>query len=390
MISEIKMIDFRHGAALAAGLLLAWGLVDSAASQPAGPVFAENPEIQTVTARDPGGHWTAAALFEAALLPLPEPAAGLEALTTNIEAQGTDAIPEVTENGAYAVESAEVAPDLADMLFEDAKPLPTGDVQVEAVGTGGDAYFSSSRLVPTDARLHFPYRVNGKLYFQKPNGQNFICSGTVIKPRLVLTAGHCVHKGSGGSGGFYAKFLFVPAYHQGQAPYQAWNYTYVVTTGSWSTSNGSVPNAADFAILEAEDRKFGSDVKKIGEVVGWVGYRTGALTPNHTKKVGYPGNHDGGEIMHQVDSASYQNAQANTVLYGSDMRGGSSGGGWFENFGVKAQGQQGALFSSPNRVIGVTSYGYTSTGPKVQGSSILNQEFLKILNLACQHRSGNC
>jgi hypothetical protein len=94
--------------------------------------------------------------------------------------------------------------------------------------------------------------------------------------------------------------------------------------------------------------------------------------------------------MHQVDSGHTANAGAATVLYGSDMRGGSSGGGWWENFGVKAEGQQGAINDSPNRIVGVTSYGFISTDPKVQGSSILNQEFLRLLNLACNHRAGNC
>ena len=72
------------------------------------------------------------------------------------------------------------------------------------------------------------------------------------------------------------------------------------------------------------------------------------------------------------------------------MGGGSSGGAWIENFGVQAAGQTGGLQPLPNRVVGVTSYGYISTDPKVQGSSILNQEFLTILNAACQHRAGNC
>jgi V8-like Glu-specific endopeptidase len=255
-----------------------------------------------------------------------------------------------------------------DMLFKEVRVIEeTGVFQPEAVGAGtGTAagYFTSSRLVPEDARRYYPYRVNGKLFFQKPDGGNFICSGTVIKPRLILTAGHCVHRGSGGGNGFYRRFLFVPAYHRGNAPYQAWNWTWVGTTGPWASSNGSVPNRADFAIIEVEDRRFNSQTKKIGEVVGWAGYRTNALNPNHTKKVGYPGNHDRGEVMHQVDSGHTANAGAATVLYGSDMRGGSSGGGWWENFGVKAEGQQGAINDSPNRIVGVTSYGFISTAPK--------------------------
>lgn len=352
------------------------------------PVQIENEQAAPVAARDPEGHWTPNALFEAELLPLPEPTETFQSITENVEEANTNE-PSVIDNGAYTEDSG-VEPDMEDMLFSEARP-PVVDEgsQPEAAGTAG-AFFSSSRLVPTSARVQYPYRVHGKLFFSKPGGGNFICSGTVIKPRLILTAGHCVHRGSGGSGGFYNRFLFVPAYHNGQAPYQAWNWRWAVTTGSWAGSNGNVPNRADFAIIEVADRRFGNQMRKIGQVTGWAGYRTNALFPNHTKKIGYPGNHDRGEIMHQVDSESHQRAAQNTVLYGSDMRGGSSGGGWVENFGAKAQGQQGARFNSPNRVVGVTSYGYVNQGPKVQGSSILNNEFIQILNMACAHRAGNC
>lgn len=406
-------------------------------------VAIENNEIQNVIARDPAGHWTPNTLIGADPLPLPQPAMDKNQFLS----QAREVTQATIDEGAFAPavslaatpggaqvdgqdvpEAAEVPPEPDDRLFpESALPIIAADVAaqeqtedgggVEApmvqpvppeeggaepaenvvpdvfrpldVGTAG-AYFSSSRLVPTDARLEYPYRANGKLFFEKPGGGSFICSGAVIKPRLVLTAGHCVHQGSGGANGFYRRFLFVPAYHQGQAPYQAWNWTWVTTTASWANGGGGVPNQADFAIIEVEDRKFGTQVKTIGEVVGSLGYRTGALMPNHTKKVGYPGNHDSGQIMHQVDSQHHLAAPQNTVLFGSDMGGGSSGGAWIENFGVQAAGQTGGLQPLPNRVVGVTSYGYISTDPKVQGSSILNQEFLTLLNAACQHRAGNC
>jgi V8-like Glu-specific endopeptidase len=367
-----------------------------AQDQPA-PVAAENTELSEVVARDPGGHWTEQALAGAKLLPLPKPNVSLRRL---MDAAAAETLPqdtgtETTVDGANIAEEDEVKPDLSDQLFpenaiQDAA-MPTSEFRPEDVGTGtSGAHFSSSRLVPTDARLAYPYRTSGKVFFQKQDGRNFICSGTVIRPRLILTAGHCVHQGSGGSGGFYRRILFVPAYHNGQAPYQAWNYRWVITTGSWASSNGNVPNRADLAIIEVEDRRINSQTKKIGQVVGWMGYRTNALNPNHTKKIGYPGNHDNGQIMHQVDSQHAGNGGQNTVLYGSDMRGGSSGGGWVENFGVAAAGQTGGLKPWRNRVVGVTSYGYTNAGPKVQGSSVLGQEFLNILNTACAHRAGNC
>ena len=379
----------------------------------------ENKEIKNALARDPGGHWTPDQLLNAKSLEVLEAPLSsyntLEAATPSGKSEQDSST--LSVSGQNVLESEEVKPDLSDRLFPEAamESLEAAMGGLEAAmgglaqrffeggSEGGSestevpvdagtakAAFSSSRLVPTGARLHYPYRTAGKLFFKKPNGGNFICSATVLRPRIILTAGHCVHKGSGGRSGFYGNFLFVPAYHKGSAPYQAWNWRWVITTSEWSRSNGKVPNKADFAIIELEDRKFGSRIRKIGQVTGYLGYRTNALKKNHTKILGYPANHDRGQIMHQVDSGYHRTAGQSTVLYGSDMRGGSSGGSFVENFGRKAAGQTGGLQPWPNRIIGVTSYGYKSAGPKVQGSSILNKSFLRILNSACRHRAGNC
>jgi len=373
-------------------------------------VAVENPEMKNSLARDPGGHWTPENLAQARPRELPVPSARAADLVRDAapQAAAPTAIPQGSvrqENGKLPGPESEIRPDLSDRLFSPQSVPQRGNLPRQLRANQGDATppqfiaeaagteqapFSSSRLIPPDARLQYPYRAVGKLFFEQPNTGNFVCSAAVISPRLVLTAGHCVHSGSGGADGYFRRFLFVPAYDQGQSPYQAWNYTWVVTTGPWAGGNGNVPNVSDFAILEMEDRRFGSDVRTIGSVTGWLGYRAGALMPNHTKKIGYPVGFDNGEIMHQVDSASHRAADQNTVLYGSDMTGGSSGGPWIENFGVQSAGQTGGLNANPNRVVGVTSYGFTTADPLVQGSSTLNQDFVTILNAACAHRPGNC
>jgi hypothetical protein len=61
-----------------------------------------------------------------------------------------------------------------------------------------------------------------------------------------------------------------------------------------------------------------------------------------------------------------------------------------QNFGLPAVGQTGGLNPGFNRVIGVTSYGYSPMDPKVQGSAIFDARFLDLLTLVCSHQAGNC
>jgi V8-like Glu-specific endopeptidase len=271
-----------------------------------------------------------------------------------------------------------------------AQSVKTPGIQPNNFGTAG-ALFTSSRIIPLSADQFYPYATVGKLFFTDPRtGQDSVCSASVLRPRVVLTAGHCVHRGSGGSNGFYTNFAFVPAYRDGVAPYGVWTWNWVVTTGEWATSNSNFPNAADFAILEVKDQVVSQKTRRIGEITGFLGYQTQRLAPNHATLLGYPVNLDNGQKMHQVTAQSFAAGGNNTVLYGSDMRGGSSGGPWVQNFGIPAVGQVDGLERSGNRIIGVTSFGPTAIGPLYQGSSILNDSFLRILNRACSRKSGNC
>jgi V8-like Glu-specific endopeptidase len=338
-------------------------------------------------------YWTPERMRNARPMPLPKVSAGAVAANAieaaaEVEANGTptgaDGAPPrykvpanlVTRDADY--DAAEVAAAAAALEEYDA-------IEGNNFGTL-NGHFSSSRVFPDAATTTYPYLTVGKLFFTIPGEGNFICSGSVLRKRVILTAGHCVHSGNGNNNGFYTNFLFVPAYRNNIRPAGTWDWNYVIVTGTWFSGGASFPNAADYAMIEPDDL----NGNIIGNVTGFLGFQTLKLRPNHAHLLGYPANHDSGQRMHQVTSQSLRAASPNAVEYGSDMRGGSSGGPWVQNFGVVSSGQTGGSNTGSNRVIGITSYGFVSTTPLIQGSSIPDSRFSSILNTICAHRAGNC
>jgi V8-like Glu-specific endopeptidase len=250
--------------------------------------------------------------------------------------------------------------------------------------------FSSTQLVPLSADLSYPYRAVGKLFFTIPGRGDYVCSASVIKPRIIVTAGHCVHSGSGGSDGFYTNWLFIPAFRDGSAPFQSWSWSYANVSNTWATGGGIVPNASDFAMIEMKDQAINGATQKIGAVTGYLGWQSQSLIPNHANLLGYPCNFDSCQKMHQVTAQSAAAVSPNNVEYGSDMGGGSSGGPWVQNFGKYSVGQTGGNNPGLNRVVAVTSWGYTNPAYKAQGASNFNDEFINLLNTMCSHQAGNC
>jgi V8-like Glu-specific endopeptidase len=337
-------------------------------------------------------YWTPERMANAKPLPLPRVAA----TNVKIESAARASGPAVGANGSPGLLNA--VPDNRNVLFVPKAAAASQDdlAAPEAFGTSG-APFTSSRLVPnaaTAAGNVYPNRINGKLFFTKPGVGNFVCSATVQRPGIITTAGHCVHKGSGGSSGFFTNFSFVPALRNGVGPFNTWPATFVVVTGTWASGGGTVPNAADYAIIELAPRTCSGATRLIGNCIGFAGFQTGSFFNEHITSIGYPCNIDSCNIVHRVDSEPHQNVSPNNITIGSDMTGGSSGGGWYQNYGEYGSGQPTGSNTGANRLRAVTSWGFVSTAPKVQGASIFDSRFAgpasSILSIACAHRAGNC
>jgi V8-like Glu-specific endopeptidase len=354
-------------------------------AQQADPVSKTNPDVN---AKATSSYWTPERFKAAKPLPLPHAAA--DTPTAREEPLRTDK--SQFRDGSAPAQNVRIT---ARRLFGASASYNDDIVEPGAAGTF-NAHYTSTRVFPMftgasagfSADRSYPYTTVGKLFFSI-NGSPFVCSASVIQRRVVATAGHCVHSGT--SAGFHSNWVFVPAFRDGSAPFLSWNWRYVIVTGTWAGGGGGVPNAADYAMIEFGDQPLsnGAPPSKLGNVTGWLGWQTVSLSTNHTSKLGYPCNLDSCQKMQDVMSNNFRNTSPNNVEYGSDARGGSSGGPWVQNFQIIATGGGTGVNTGSNRVVGVTSYGYNSTDPKVQGASIPDDRWVQIFNIICA-RAGNC
>lgn len=249
----------------------------------------------------------------------------------------------------------------------------------------------------TATNTAYPYRAAGKLFFNI-GSSTYICSASLIKRGIVVTAAHCV--ANYGARQFYTNWRFVPGYRNGAAPYgtatvaQAWVKTSYYTGTDGCYQYGVIcPN--DVAILILNPASTGSYV---GASTGWFGYGWGGYgfvnNQTHVTQLGYPAGLNSALYMERNDSSGFVNAtySSNTII-GSNMDGGSSGGPWLVNFGIPPilTGETNGASPDPNIVVGVTSWGYISTAPKEQGASpFTSNNVVSLVNSACAAVAAAC
>ncbi len=284
-----------------------------------------------------------------------------------------------------------------------------GGATPNAFGTGSElaiAPYTTARasatrlgatpLVPSAVGVtSYPWRATGKLSF-KIDGEDYVCTASMIKPGLLVTAAHCVFEYGRGAKGWHTNFVFAPAQYANGKPaaYGYWHSLsefvptpYVNGTDTCLT-RGVVCNN-DIAVLAMTRDRAG---RLPGTVVGWYGYGWGGYSSvlsfggailSSITQLGYPVAFDSGLMLERNDGvgALWLSGALRNTLLGTAFTGGSSGGPWLVNFGtvpdIDTTRASLGTSSTANVVVGVTSWGYATVGANTQGASFFgpNHEY---------------
>ena len=239
----------------------------------------------------------------------------------------------------------------------------------------------------------FPYRATGKLYVR--HGEQWqVCTASLIKKSVLITAAHCVHKFGQGNAGLADQVLWAPANTDDFNNPGPWGF-YEATSwlvpkpyfnGTDTCTHVGVICNNDIATVVLLPKNGTYAGNKLGGwySYGWDGYSFaksptfGGSTVASITQLGYPVTFDDGYQMQRNDSfGKYVKERGGNgkwlqnVQLGSPMLGGASGGPWLVNFGTEPDLAIPATMgkaSIRNTVVGVSSWAYPA-GTNILGTS---------------------
>gem|GEM_PF-3360108 len=200
-------------------------------------------------------------------------------------------------------------------------------------GIESDTQVDEASQVSSDY-TQYPYRTVGKVFFTK-DGNWFSCSAAVIASEnrsVVWTAGHCVAKQ--GKEDWHDRWVFVPAYEDGEAPLGKWSARVKTTLTAWY-SDGN--RNYDVGAVVVEER----DTRAIASVTGSLGWMFNAQRSQDWTELGYPGSGSlfSGQKMWQCsapydggDGVGSNSGPRTSKITDCDYTAGASGGPWVASF----------------------------------------------------------
>lgn len=125
----------------------------------------------------------------------------------------------------------------------------------------------------------YPWSAQSRMFFTQTGG-NFLCSGTMVDARMMITAGHCVHEGSGGS--WSTGVSISPAWDGDDDAFGSSSASLLGSFTDW-TNSSSWDGDMGFVRID----------RPVGFLTGWFGYGwnsdNGWWSSTTWNMAGYPG-----------------------------------------------------------------------------------------------------
>jgi V8-like Glu-specific endopeptidase len=243
-------------------------------------------------------------------------------------AKGRSAYPTVERTSVPAARRPETVPaggQLAGLRPIDAYWGSFGSAVERAAVRARLDYRVLEAVIGTDERVRitdttsYPFRCICSLLITASTGAQYVGTACLVAPRLLLTAGHCVHMSD--EGGWVREIEVIPGRDEDERPFGSTVAREFRSVTGWTQDGDS--NYDYGAILLPADARY-------GEQLGWFGYADrddGYLRGLTVNLSGYPA--DGGPAgidgTQWYDSRVVRDVEERQITYEIDTYGGHSG-----------------------------------------------------------------